>query len=270
MEETISLQEIFAVIRKRLVLIFTTMLLGVGVAAVLTFMVIVPKYSSSSQLLVTVPVTVDGVKSNVNDVNFNLQMIATYKQLITTGSAIADATHDVMVKDYSFKGTAKDIQSMLQVVQEQNSQMFSIKATTTDPYIAQGVAITVAEVFKKEVKGLLPSVDGVAIISDAPLNLTPVSPNNKLNLLIGAVLGVLLGIGIAFLLELLDTTVKTERFVEDTLDLPILGRVSQMDEKQLRIGTEAILTLRVLEREEQQAETKSEEVTQTRRSRNRL
>ncbi len=43
-------------------------------------------------------------------------------------------------------------------------------------------------------------------------NTTPVSPNNKLNLVIGLVLGMMVGVGLAFLFELLDRTVKDEKY----------------------------------------------------------
>lgn len=63
--------------------------------------------------------------------------------------------------------------------------------------------------------------------------MAPVSPNNKLNLAIGLVLGVMIGIGLAFLLELLDRTVKDDKFVSEDLGLTILGTVPQMSQKEL-------------------------------------
>ena len=60
-----------------------------------------------------------------------------------------------------------------------------------------------------------------------------VFPNNKLNLLIGAVVGLMLGVGLAFLTELLDKTVKDERFIIEALELPILGQVSEISKKEL-------------------------------------
>ncbi|MGX7030441.1 GNVR domain-containing protein [Vagococcus zengguangii] len=52
------------------------------------------------------------------------------------------------------------------------------------------------------------NIDKVSILSEATLNRQPVSPNTKLNLLIGTILGLMLGLGISFILKLLDKTVK--------------------------------------------------------------
>ena len=64
-------------------------------------------------------------------------------------------------------------------------------------------------------------------------NPSPISPNPMLNMAIAAVIGLMLGVGIAFLLEYLDTSMKTEQDVEETLGLPILGLVSTISEKDM-------------------------------------
>ena len=51
---------------------------------------------------------------------------------------------------------------------------------------------------------------------------------------IGLVLGAMLGIGIAFLLEYLDTTVKDEKDVEDLLGLPVLGGISTITDDEMK------------------------------------
>lgn len=232
MEETISLQEIFGIIKKRLALIVTTMFIGLGVSAILTFVVMTPKFSSSTQLIVKLPRATEGTNSNVNDVNFNLYMITTYKDFITTSNTLADTTQEIVARETNFKGTAAEIQEMLQVTQEQNSQMFSIKATYTSPQIAQAVANTAAQVFQEQAKETL-EIDKVSIIAPAPLNVTPISPNNKLNLLIGLVLGLMIGIGFSFLIELLDKTVKDDKFIRDILGYSVLGTVPEMTAKEL-------------------------------------
>lgn len=55
----------------------------------------------------------------------------------------------------------------------------------------------------------------------------PSSPNVKINLILGAVVGVVFGIGVAFLLNYMDTSVKTLEDVERNLNLPVLGVIPQ-------------------------------------------
>lgn len=56
------------------------------------------------------------------------------------------------------------------------------------------------------------------MVSDAP-----VSPNVTLNLVLGAVVGLIFGVGIAFFLEYLDTSVKSLEDVERYLQVPVLA-----------------------------------------------
>ena len=66
-------------------------------------------------------------------------------------------------------------------------------------------------------------IDNVTVVNKATVNLTPVSPNKKLNVLIGLLLGSLIGICISLIKELLDTTVKDSNFLREELGLINLG-----------------------------------------------
>ncbi len=76
------------------------------------------------------------------------------------------------------------------------------------------------------------NVDKISVISQATANTTPVSPNNRLNLAIGAVLGLMIGIGLAFVREFMDKTVKDDSFITETLQYANLGTVPKMSAKE--------------------------------------
>ncbi|WP_430616218.1 hypothetical protein IGI71_001142 [Enterococcus sp. DIV1279b] len=228
MEETISLKEIFDILRKHLTSILISMFVGLALAAIVTFFVLTPQYRSQAQLIVTLPQT---ETTNANDVNMNLQMINTYKELVT-GDLVINQVKDRIESEYGIDKSVQELKDSVEVTQSQNSLMFSIRATDTNSVYAANIANTTALVFQENAKDVL-SVDKISIISNAEASSSPVSPNNKLNLAIGLVLGVLVGIGIAFLLELLDRTVKDNKFVTETLGFTILGTVPQMSAKEI-------------------------------------
>ena len=65
----------------------------------------------------------------------------------------------------------------------------------------------------------------------------PVKPKKKLIVVIAAILGLLVSCGIAFLLEMLNNTIRSTRDVEDKLNLPVLGVLPMMTAKEVKEGT---------------------------------
>jgi polysaccharide biosynthesis transport protein len=67
--------------------------------------------------------------------------------------------------------------------------------------------------------------NSIVVHEDPVISQNPVSPNVTLNLVLGAVVGLIFGVGIAFFLEYLDTSVKTLEDVERYLQVPVLAVV---------------------------------------------
>ena len=72
------------------------------------------------------------------------------------------------------------------------------------------------------------TASNIQIVDQAELPIKPYKPNKRLNLLLAAVVGLFLGVGLAFFFEYLDNTVKTPEDVEQLIRLPSFGMVPEI------------------------------------------
>jgi polysaccharide biosynthesis transport protein len=72
-----------------------------------------------------------------------------------------------------------------------------------------------------------PTAGIVQVIEPAEADSTPYKPNKRLNISLGIAFGLLVGIGLAFFIEYLDTSVKTIDDVERALQAAVLGVIPQ-------------------------------------------
>lgn len=232
MEETISLKEIFEVIKKRFMLIIACILGAVLIAAVVSFFVITPIYQSTSQFIVNQSNqnTSEEMQVDSGTIRANVELINTYNVIITS-SAILDEVIESLDLPYN----ASTLADKIQVSSEQDSQVVAVTVKDPDPMVATDIANATVAVFQEEIYDLM-NVDNVQVLSEAvtSANPAPVDPNPTLNIAIALVLGAMIGVGIAFLLEYFDTTLKTEEDIEKKLGITLVGVVSTMSSEDIR------------------------------------
>ena len=77
-------------------------------------------------------------------------------------------------------------------------------------------------------------VSNIRITEQAQLPMFPISPNKKRNLLLSVILGLMIGIGISFLWEYLDRSLRTEEDVRKYLGLPVLSVIPVAEKEKLK------------------------------------
>ncbi|WP_010648195.1 YveK family protein [Oceanobacillus massiliensis] len=229
MEETISLKEIFGVLKKRFLMILTFVFGAALVAAIISYFVLTPTYQSSSQFIVNQELQ-DPTQYNTNNIQTNVQMINTYNIIIKSPAIL-----DEVVSELDLPYSSSVLGEKIEVSSADSSQVVTVIATDEDPAMAVEIANATVGIFQNEIPEIM-SVDNVSVLNEAQLspNPKPVAPNPLLNIAIAIVLGAMVGIGIAFLIEYLDNSITTEDDVEKKLGLPVLGVISFVSEDDIR------------------------------------
>ncbi|KAF0819538.1 Tyrosine-protein kinase transmembrane modulator EpsC [Bacillus sp. ZZV12-4809] len=225
MEETISLKELFQTLKKRIILILSVAILAVMISGIVSYFFLTPIYQSSTQILVNQAKDEQSVYS-AGEVQTNLQLINTYNVIIKSAAIL-----ELVKEELKLDMTTAALNQKITVQSEQNSQVVNISVQDEDPNRAADIANTTAEVFQKEIVEIM-NVNNVTILAKAEVgvNQAPVKPQPLLNIAIALVVGLMAGVGLAFLLEYLDNTIKNEEDIEKTIGLPVLGVIAQMED----------------------------------------
>jgi len=224
MEETISLRELVETLRKRLKLILLLTFTAALISGVVSYFVLTPIYQTSTQLLVNQAKSEQQLY-NPAEVQTNLQLINTYNVIIKSPAIL-----DKVIENLDLDLTADQINGKVSVQSEKDSQVVNIAVQDEDPTIAADIANETARVFQAEIVKIM-NVDNVSILAPAEVKegMAPIKPQPLLNIAIALVVGLMAGVGLAFLLEYLDNTVKSEQDVEKLLELPVLGSVTSIE-----------------------------------------
>ncbi|MGQ0419658.1 YveK family protein, partial [Bacillus sp. HC-Mk] len=204
------------------------------VSAIISFFFMTPIYQSSTQILVNQKKQ-EGAMIQAGEIQTNIQLTNTYKVIIKSPVILEQVNEKL-----NLNMTSQALTGKINVANEKDSQVISVTAEDKDPKLARDIANATADVFKGEVAKIM-NVDNVTVLSKAEVaeNLSPIKPRPMLNVAIAFVVGLMASVGLAFLLEYLDNTVKKEEDVENLLGLPVLGIVARMDEETMNVKSHA-------------------------------
>lgn len=221
-EQVISLSEIFEALKKRWIMIVAITLAATIISGVLSFFVIDPVYETSTKVFIGKEES-DDAAYNSSDINMYQQLLQTYAQAIKTKDLSSRA-----LKGLSYDLEASDVLGGLTVNPIASTQILEIKYKSKDPKEAKDVLKNVTNEFIITAKELVPN-GNVRVIEEVELPENPVSPNKKMNIAIAFLLGLMVSVGLVFLLEYLDNTYKNREQLERELDIPVLGIIPDVD-----------------------------------------
>lgn len=214
-EEVLDLRELISMAKEHLRWLIFMPLLFALVGGLVSFFVISPTYEARTTLMVN-----KGKEAQqgltMEDVNFGRQVIYTYAEIAKSNAVMEKVRRDM--------GLENGEPFNVEVAPLKDTQILNVKVQSTDPSFAFKAANSIASNFAKEVIRVA-KVDNVQIVDYATLPISPIKPNKILNTLASALVGLFFVVGIIFLKEMLNATIRTEKDVEVHLGLNVIGKV---------------------------------------------
>ncbi len=211
----ISIKDVFKILLRKWWIIFICVVVFGAAAYTWTNYFVVPMYSANTTLYVGKNTDTVGIQSN--DLYLGANLILDYREIAKSKLVAYE-----VIDELGLNMSAGAMASMISVEQRELTRVIQISVRYPDPQMAMDIANKVAEVFQKKVIEIM-QLENVQIIDRAELPRFPISPNNRLNYMVGIILGLAIGVGIIFLIEFLDDTIKTPEDVQKHVDLPVIG-----------------------------------------------
>jgi len=224
LEQEIDLREYLGILRRRWWIIALITLGVILLTVVYSFFIVTPIYESSTTVMVSSPVSSTGNMVDMNELNLNRRLAETYGEIVRSRRVASQ-----VIEEMGLGVSPGELNNKVQVSQVRDTEFIRISVTDPNPNTATAIANNTAEAFKDNVVEIM-NVDNVSTLDEAVTPNSPVSPNKTLNVAIGGVLGLMLGVFIVFLREYFDNTIKTKEDVARHLDLPVIGSIPVMED----------------------------------------
>lgn len=229
-EQSISLGEIFALIKKNFFILAAATLLGGLILGVYAFKFASPKYKSTGAVIVQVSGDVnDPNKESVNTVE-SLRLIQTVMQIITDIDKVPnDAVQALKEKDINL--SSAELKKNLSVSNKNNGLIISISYTSTDDNVSKEVVeavITALLDFTESVEEseILIFKNNIYAFKDVPVG-KQVAPNKLLLILVGLLLGGTVSLVFVITLEMINSGIKTKEELMAYTKVQVLGSIPE-------------------------------------------
>ena len=219
-----EIKEYLRIIKQRLWIVAIMILISTIMSAVANYYIIKPTYQANALLYV-------GKKVNEQegiayyDLLLSDQLVRDYRELVKSRLVASTVIKELGLVNMSTDQLAGKVSVSLKA----DTRLIQIKAEDIDPEKAKDIAAKVTEVFKEKAVELM-DVENVQVIDSPEAPSYPVSPRKQLNIMIAVFIGLMAGLGIVFLIEYFDDTIKTPEDVQKHLGLPVIGTIPAFSE----------------------------------------
>ncbi|WP_350022535.1 YveK family protein [Turicibacter sanguinis] len=215
--QEMTLEDIFRALKKRwLLIVSVTLMCLIGGSIFVLFFGPEPVYQSSTTVLVNYRAE-ETNKLTQSDLTTSQKLVATYNEIIKSATIL-----EPVIKALDLDMTADQLLKNIGVAQVNDTEIIKITVKNEDPELSRDIANTIANVFSKEISKIM-KVDSTSTLDVAKTPTTPLSQNKITKIAIAGILGMMISVGLVFVLEYLDCTVKTADETEKLLGVPVLG-----------------------------------------------
>lgn len=220
-----ELRSYLEILRRRWILILAVGLSALAVAAVVTLSM-TPRYTATTRLFFGVEGS-GSATDLAQGSTFAEKQMTSYAEVATSPLVL-----NSVIGQLNLTVTADELAGFVTATVPSDTVILEVSVSATDAAQAARIGNAVGAELSEVAAGLSPErADGTQAVrattlAPAVVSTRPSSPSIPQNLALGLVVGLLLGVGIAVLLQLMDTKIRSDQDVRALTDQPLLGAIA--------------------------------------------
>jgi len=228
--EELDLKELFLIFwNKRFEIILIT-LIAMLIGVIYSYFYITPEYKASTTLVLaqssqSTEMNSEGAITQT-DVTLNSKLVSTYSEIIKSKAVLREVVNSLNIEGL----TENSIKSNISVQAVKDTEVIQITVKNLDPNLAAQIANKIGEVFSEKVVEIY-NISNVYILDRAEPSNIPSNINHSKDIIIFAFIGIVISVGLVLVINMLDTTIKTEQDVENATGLLVLSSIPNYDEE---------------------------------------
>ena len=220
--ETIDLLEVLNAVRQHiLAIILTTLVLAAAGFGVSKFLM-TPMYQASALMIVNTRQDTSATVTS-DQINSATKLVSTYSIILKS-----DTVLNQVIENLGLNMDYQQLANRVTVSAVDDTQVMKVTVTSDNPEWARQVCEQITQISPDVILEAV-EAGSVKVISNASISPEPVSPNVSRNTALGAVAGLVISVGIVFLMVLLDNKINNEEDVSKYLDLTVVGVIPEYE-----------------------------------------
>lgn len=222
-QEIDILRLLSAIWHRAWMVVIAAIVCGAAAFSYATFFV-TPMYQSSAMLYVNNgSISLGGSSFNLGDLSASKSLVDTYIVLLKTRLTLNEVIETAHL-DLSYDA----LRGMVSAASVNETEIFSITVTDSDPKRATLIANTIAQVLPGRAEAVM-NQSTMRIVDCAVEPASRTSPNVTRYTAMGVMIGVVAACALIVILELLDDRIHDEKYLIQNYDLPILASIPDFE-----------------------------------------
>lgn len=225
--EEIDLKELFSLFwSKRIIIVLITLIL-MFIGIIYTYFFITPEYTATTNLiLVQASSNSQNGQSGITstDLTINSKLVSTYSELVKKNTVLDQVATNLNIG----QDEIRSLKNKISVVSTKDTEIIEIRVKNADADYATKIANEIAKVFCEKIVEIY-NISNTYLLDRAEVPTAPSNINHIKDIAIFTFIGIAISVAYIFLINMLDTTIKTEEDIEKITGLTVLVSIPNYD-----------------------------------------